>query len=80
MKCEYCGQNIDKKVLDYDFEFKILGHTKRKNGFNYFKTIEMRSPIYEHPDKSGRIFLVQTKELDGFLYPIIYKRDQLEYL
>ena len=80
MKCECCGQNIDKKAIDYNFEFKILGHTKRKNGFNHHKTIDTGTPIYEHPDGSGRIFICQTKELDEFLYPVVYRRDQLEHL
>lgn len=55
-----------------EFSFRILGYTKRVNGFNYFEKIRIGTPIYELFD--GRIFICQRKPNDPYLYPVTYRR------
>jgi len=55
----------------------VIGYTKRKNWFKYFKPIPIGSPIYK---LGGKLYLIHEHEDNGTWEPIRYTMDKLEQL
>lgn len=76
MKCTHCNQELPDEPIIED-KPEIIGYTKRRHGFNYFKYIEVGSPIYSF---QGLLFLEQEKESDGAIHRVKYYKEQLDKL
>jgi len=75
-KCKSCGQDLPNEEKKAE-QFVLAGYTKRRNGFNYFHTIQIGAPIYRF---KNQLYVYQVGKIDGHIEPVVYGLDKFEEL